>query len=129
MTINSISGIIHSIVENLPFQLNPYAKVYDQVNLLACLYEIKKKCLCDTPNAHLRQGALVCDQMFSCCAYVSFSLTIRDRGFIFGVHLHLGKPTESSELYLMLIYISWFTALRKKCSSAGLGQFLSNQKK
>ena len=31
-----------------------------------------------------------------------------------------GRPTESSQQYLMLLYILWFTALRKKLSPAAL---------
>ena len=39
-----------------------------------------------------------------------------------------GKPTESSEPYLMLTYISWFTALRKNVQFLRFSQFLSNNK-
>ena len=31
-----------------------------------------------------------------------------------------GRPTETSEMNLMLTYISWFTAIRKKCSVSEL---------
>ena len=31
-----------------------------------------------------------------------------------------GRPTVTREPYLMLTYISWFTALRKKCSVSAL---------
>ena len=31
-----------------------------------------------------------------------------------------GRQTETSEPYLMLTYISWFTALRKNCSVSAL---------
>ena len=49
---------------------------------------------------------------FNYCAMVSYSVTKRDGGFILGIPLHLGKPTETSEPYLMLTFITWFTALR-----------------
>ena len=71
--------------------------------------------------------------MFSFCAEVSFSVTTRHRSFIHGInlgqygsfilsiHLYLERrPAESSEPYLMLTCISWFTALRKKCSVSAL---------
>ena len=38
--------------------------------------------------------------------------------FIYGIHLHLEKTNRDSEPYLMLTYISRFTALRKKSVSA-----------
>ena len=51
-------------------------------------------------------------KIISHCPYISFSFTSMDRGFILGAHL--GRLTESSEPYLMLTYISWLTALRKR---------------
>ena len=50
--------------------------------------------------------------MFSYCAYVSFSVTSRDRGFILGICLHLGKTNRKQwtvsdvDLYFM---DQWFT--------------------
>ena len=86
------------------------------LHFLAHLYEVKE-CLCDTPSVCPGEHVI---EMFSFCALVSFSVITRDRGFILGIQLHLGKTTESSEPYLMLTYISWFTALRKKCSVSAL---------
>ena len=44
---------------------------------------------------------------FRFCAWVSFSVTTRDRGFILGIHLHLGKTNRNQltvsdvDLYFM----------------------------
>ena len=59
---------------------------------------------------------------------VSFSVPTRDRRFILGIHLDLGKTNGISEKYLMLTCISWFNALRKIVQFLRLGQFLSNYK-
>ena len=55
-------------------------------------------------------------KMFSFCN-VSFSVTTWDRGFIFGME----RPTETSEPYLMMTYILWFTALEKNDQFLSLG--------
>ena len=61
---------------------------------LVHLYEVKEW-LCDT---HVLVCMSVCMhvhmhmiKMFSFCAEVSFSVTTRDKGFILGIHLHVGK--------------------------------------
>ena len=46
-------------------------------------------------------------KMFGFCAWVSFSVTTRDRGFILDLHLHLGKTNRNQgtisddDLYFM----------------------------
>ena len=39
-----------------------------------------------------------------------------------------GRPTETSDLYPMLTYNSWYIAVRKNVQFLPLGQFLSNNK-
>ena len=84
----------------------------DQQKPVNRLYEVKK-CLCDTrsvrPCAHVR------DQNVQFVRLGQFLSSCN------GQRLHMwhtlniwGRPTETSEPYLILTYISWFTALRKK---------------
>ena len=62
-----------------------------QPTILARLYEVKE-CLCDMPCA--RALARVRDQNVQFLRLGHFLLTTRDRGFIPGIHLHMGKSNR-----------------------------------
>ena len=105
MTIHSISGTLYTLLWKTSISINPLCKGLWSSVLISVPLQSKKKCLCDNPSVQLCQHALVRDQMFSCCVYVSFSLTIRDRCFIFGAHLHVGKSNRNQwtvDLYFMV---------------------------
>ena len=57
--------------------------------------------------------SLLVEKMFSFCA-------LRMEAPYLTYTYNMGTPTESSEPYLMMTCISWFTALRKKCSVSAL---------
>ena len=69
---------------------------------LARLNEVKE-CLCDTPDP--RELALACDQNVQFLQSGQFLSTIRDRGFILGIHLYLGKINRTSEQYLTYLHL------------------------
>ena len=53
------------------------------------------ECVRVCEHAHALAPAHACDQNVQFFASVSFSVTTRDRGFILGIHLHLGKAIRN----------------------------------